>query len=286
LRIDVLFSPWDQSELNHRWITYLGYRSIMKADTTVTTRLAACPVRFRPDDTSEMVTQFLFGEYAKVIEYRKDGWVHIELSHDGYQGWIDGKMLLRSETPTEGTAYCCLDIFGQVFSDKHSTWISLGANLPDYDGILAKVGGGTFRYSGQVTNMDELVPSTERIEKVSRRLLNVPYLWGGRTPLGLDCSGYTQLVYKCCGVLLKRDAKDQALEGDMVDFVSEARVGDLAFFSKKSDRITHVGIVLPENKIIHASGRVRIDTLDHYGIYNEEIQEYTHRLKIIRRYIP
>jgi len=257
----------------------------MKTDTTVTTILATCPVRIRPDETSEMVTQFLFGEYAKVKEYRKDSWAYIQLLYDGYEGWIDSKMLLQSDMPIEGTVFCCLDIFGQAFSDTHSTWISLGANLPGYDGLIAKVGGISFRYSGQVTRLDELVPSSDRIEKVSRRLLNVPYLWGGRTPIGLDCSGYTQLVYKCCGLQIKRDAKDQALEGEMIDFVSEARVGDLAFFSKKSDRITHVGIVLAENRIIHASGRVRIDALDHYGIYNEEIQEYTHRLKIIRRYI-
>ena len=257
----------------------------MKADTIVTTPLAACPVRIRPDDTSEMVTQFLFGEYAKVVTHRKDGWVQVRLYHDDYEGWIDSKMLLVSDMPEDTSMHCCMDIFGQAFSDTRSTWISLGANLPDYDGIVAKVGGQVFRYSGHVTKLSEIKPSPDRIEKLSKRLLNVPYLWGGRTPVGLDCSGFTQLIYKCCGVKIKRDAKDQAQGGEMIDFVSEARVGDLAFFSKKSDRITHVGIVLDELKIVHASGKVRIDTLDHYGIYNEEIQEYTHRLKIIRRYI-
>ena len=250
----------------------------MKANITVTTRLAACPVRASPDETSEMVTQFLFGEYATVVAYKKEGWAEVELFHDGYKGWIDSKMLIESAAPSPDMMFCCMDIFGQAFSDTHSTWISLGANLPEYDGIVAKVGGQTFRYSGQVSKLIELIPSAERIEKVARKLLNVPYLWGGRTPIGLDCSGFTQLVYKCCGVKIKRDAREQALEGEMIDFVSQSRAGDLAFFSKKSERITHVGILLDDQKIIHASGSVRIDVMDHYGIYNEEIQEYTHKL--------
>lgn len=112
----------------------------------------------------------------------------------------------------------------------------------------------------------------------------MPYLWGGRTPFGIDCSGFSQLVYKCAGIQIDRDSKDQAHQGAVVDFVSMSKPGDLAFFSKASEQITHVGIVLPDDEIIHASGKVRIDTLDHYGIFNNDIQEYTHRLKIIKRY--
>ena len=101
----------------------------------------------------------------------------------------------------------------------------------------------------------------------------------------MDCSGFTQVVYKCLGFQLKRDSIEQAEQGEAIDFINLARSGDLAFFSKASEKITHVGIMLNANKIIHASGSVRIDTVDHYGIFNEELQEYTHRLKIIKRNI-
>ena len=107
--------------------------------------------------------------------------------------------------------------------------------------------------------------------------------WAG-VHQGLDCSGLTQIVFSCCGISLPRDSKDQALEGETVDFISMAQPANLAFFSKDSDKITHVGIVLEQQKIIHASGKVRIDSLDQYGIYNRDIGQYTHRLKTIKRF--
>jgi cell wall-associated NlpC family hydrolase len=116
--------------------------------------------------------------------------------------------------------------------------------------------------------------------------MNAPYMWGGRSPFGIDCSGFTQLIFKCLGIALLRDSKDQARQGEVVHFISQIKPGDLAFFSKNTDQVTHVGIVMEDFKIIHASGRVRIDTIDHYGIFNNEIQEYTHRLKIIKRLLP
>lgn len=258
----------------------------MKANQLVTTRLSVVPIRLKPDETSEQVTQLLFGEQAGILEMRKDSWAKVQLVQDGYIGWLDSKMVITSPIKSNGsTDFICLDLFGQAFSDEHSTWITLGAHLPAYDGMMSTMGDDKFRYSGQAVRQSDLEPSVERIERLSKKLLNTPYLWGGRTPLGIDCSGYTQLIYKCCGITIDRDAKDQALQGTMVDFVSESQVGDLAFFCKKSEKITHVGIILPNQRVIHASGKVRIDKIDHYGIFNEEMQEYTHRLKIIRRFI-
>ena len=115
--------------------------------------------------------------------------------------------------------------------------------------------------------------------------LNAPYLWGGKTPLGIDCSGFTQLVYKINGVKLKRDASDQALQGQTLSFIEESEPGDLAFFDDSEGNITHVGLLLENHRIIHASGMVRIDKIDQSGIFNIETQSHSHKLRFIKKMI-
>jgi len=250
---------------------------------TVTTILSICPIRSRPDDTAEMISQLLFGEQAQVIDISKKSWTKIRLTSDAYEGWIDQKMLVEDDTSTS-TEAIAMDVITSIFADDRHTWISMGARLPAYDGMSCLIGGRRFRYGGQAIIKDQLAPSAQYIDKVARKLLFAPFLWGGRSALGIDCSGYTQLVFKCCGISISRDAQHQVDQGTVVDFVDSSRLGDLAFFTKESDRISHVGIILEDGKIIHASGRVRIDNLDHYGIFNEDTQRYTHRLRIIKRY--
>ncbi|HRG90423.1 MAG TPA: C40 family peptidase, partial [Chitinophagales bacterium] len=121
-------------------------------------------------------------------------------------------------------------------------------------------------------------------ERVAMRYLNAPYLWGGRSPFGIDCSGFTQVVFKFADVQLMRDAYQQAEQGAMVNFVEESQPGDLAFFSNDNGKIIHVGIVLKDQRIIHSSGKVRIDRLDHFGIYNADTKKYSHQLKVIKRF--
>ena len=249
----------------------------------LTTILAICPIRAKPDDAAEMTSQLLFGETVTLLRKYKSNWVEIRVDFDGYIGWMDPKQLIKIEA-SGGTDAICLDIVEPTFADTKSTLITLGATLPSYDGIICRIGNNKFRYSGQAMELTKAKPSSDFIQKLSRKLLNSPYLWGGRSPLGIDCSGLTQIVFKCCGISLLRDAKDQVAQGDVVDFVSTSQVGDLAFFTTSSEKITHVGIIIGDQKIIHASGQVRIDTIDHYGIFNQDIQEYTHRLKIIKRY--
>ena len=115
--------------------------------------------------------------------------------------------------------------------------------------------------------------------------LNAPYLWGGKTPFGVDCSGFTQMVYKLNGYKLMRDASQQSKQGEALSFIEESEPGDLAFFDNEEGNIIHVGIIMDDNYIIHASGKVRIDRLDHLGIYNAEINKHTHKLRVIKKII-
>jgi len=110
-------------------------------------------------------------------------------------------------------------------------------------------------------------------------------LWGGRSPFGIDCSGFTQMVYKLCGMPLKRDAWMQAEQGQDIHLLDETQPGDLAFFDNEEGRIIHVGILTTKNRIIHASGKVRLDSIDHQGIFNSETKRYTHNLRLLKRLI-
>jgi cell wall-associated NlpC family hydrolase len=117
------------------------------------------------------------------------------------------------------------------------------------------------------------------------KFVNSPYIWGGRIPSGIDCSGFVQLVYKIHGVKIPRDSWQQAETGETVSFIEETVPGDLVLFDNERGRISHVGMILSRGLVIHASGRVRIDTIDHQGIYKNDIKGYSHRLRTIRRII-
>jgi hypothetical protein len=138
------------------------------------------------------------------------------------------------------------------------------------------------KYEGN--SISEIFPKTKLIETASM-YLNTPYLWGGKSPFGIDCSGFTQMVYKINGYELKRDASQQAAQGEVLSFIEESEPGDLAFFDNSEGEIIHVGIILKNNYIIHAHGCVRIDRLDQSGIYNTEQNRHTHRLRVIKKII-
>lgn len=247
--------------------------------------LSIIPIRKEPTHASEQVSQILFGELYQV-KSTQDNWLNITCEYDGYEGWInqsqhtplsDKDFASISEAP-KGVA---LELVSSVASNAHSVPVVTASSLPFYDGMNFKIGREKFIYNGQA-----IIPDTTNnsiLERVAMRYLNAPYLWGGRSPFGIDCSGFTQVVFKFCGIPLKRDAYQQAEHGSIVNFVEEAQTGDLAFFANTENRIVHVGIVLKDNRIIHASGKVRIDKLDHFGIYNTEMKKYSHQLKLIKR---
>ncbi|MDV7188479.1 C40 family peptidase [Lutibacter sp. TH_r2] len=249
--------------------------------------LSIIPLRIEPDDTTEMVSQILFGEYFKVLEKRKN-WSKIRLAFDNYEGWIDNKQYeeineeLYFEINTSKKV-----ISGEVIDfatdERHNFFtIPIGSNLPFYNNGKLKINKTLFNYEGLTISNN--LPKEQLIE-MAYKFINTPYLWGGKTPFGIDCSGFTQLVYKLCGYNLLRDASQQATQGDVLSFIEESEPGDLAFFDNSEGEITHVGIILKDNHIIHAHGKVRIDRLDHSGIFNIDSQRHSHKLRVIKKII-
>ncbi len=231
-----------------------------------------------------MLSQLLFGERVRILSTKKNDWVQVETLYDGVIGWMDRRQLY--EVPTSSVSdqpAVCIDIAEAVFCDGDSTYVTIGAEFDHYDGMIFRIADHVYRYSGQAAMGDSISPSYALIEKLAKKLLNAPSLAGGRSPFGVDPAGLVQIVFKCIGVALERTAAEQVHHGETVDFWEAAQPGDLAFFCEETDQISHVGIVLENHNVIHAAGRVRIDKMDHYGIFNLDIQQYTHRLKIVKR---
>lgn len=250
--------------------------------------LSVVPCRAEASDRSEMVTQLLFGERFKILE-ESPSWIRIKISWDGYECWIGSKQYL----PLSGVAYMELEKAATINSfelvqvissgnSAHMLPILLGSTLPNYKNKTFSIEKSHYTYDGLTTEKATLKSRAALIENAFL-YLNAPYLWGGRNPFGIDCSGFTQMVFMLNGMKLRRDAFQQAEEGETLSFLEEAEEGDLAFFDNEDGKIIHVGIILKDNRIIHASGKVRIDSIDHEGIFNAEIQKYTHRLRLIKR---
>lgn len=252
-------------------------------------QVSLAPLRAHPSDKSEMVSQLLFGETMEVHE-AKDSWRYVTCSWDGYAGWVDGKQIKRL-TPSEFDDYAerhaiNLSLVEGLMAADHFIPLTMGAALPLYDGLRCSLGDQSFQFSGPVVTPAQQNLRSEWIVKIARRYLHAPYLWGGRSPFGIDCSGLTQMVFKIAGIRLLRDAAQQVTQGRVVDFMEQCQSGDLAFFDNGKGQITHVGIILPDCHVIHASGKVRVDKLDHFGIFNRELNRYTHQLRIVKRLLP
>jgi len=246
--------------------------------------LNSIPLRIDPSDASEMVSQVLFGEHLTVLETKKQ-WLYVKLAFDGYRGWIDSKQVIEitkdyfKELQSTNTFFLKELVSLVAVKDKLIP-LTIGATLPNYSDNKFSINDSVFEVDGEV---EASKLSKKSITESAFMYLNAPYLWGGKTPFGIDCSGFTQMVYKMNGFKLFRDASQQAKQGEVLSFIEESEAGDLAFFDNNEGNITHVGIILPNNYIIHASGKVRLDRLDQSGIYNEETNRHTHKLRMIKR---
>lgn len=242
--------------------------------------LSIVPLRAEAADSSELVTQVLYGEVFKVLESRKK-WSRIRLAFDGYEAWIDNKQFLFIEEEnyndiSRQTPIVCEDLVDMVSTkDKQMLSIVMGSSLNGLTILNHDFEGSSVEAKFAKDNLID----------TALLYLNTPYLWGGKTPFGIDCSGFTQMVYKLNGYRLKRDASQQVEQGEALSFIEESEPGDLAFFDDKEGAITHVGVLLQDHRIIHAHGKVRIDAIDQTGIYNRELQYHSHKLRMIKKIV-
>ena len=250
------------------------------------------PVRSEANEASEQVTQLLFAETVEVIE-EQPSWIRIKNDADAQEGWVDFKMLTRlSQSECEKFAKCSKIArvkmpMAYAVSENNSQTIPLtaGTCLPDYkDGRFELLGVGFLIDPGMVAQSPLELNPTNMMNTV-RFFLNIPYLWGGKNAMGMDCSGFSQIVHSLFGHNLLRNASEQAQQGMVVTSFDEVQVGDLAFFDHNDGKISHVGIILDKERIIHCSGRIKVEKLDQTGIYSiEQGGTYTHHLVSIRRY--
>jgi Cell wall-associated hydrolases (invasion-associated proteins) len=244
--------------------------------------LAVVPLRAEPDERSEQISQVLFGEAFEIIEWT-EGWAQIITAVDNYKGWINRLQFIMlghlnyqhlQINPPKQTYKAITQAW--KIRDNSVLYLPAGSSLSFLNGTTCYLEKEKFEIIGQIGQ-------NESIDLVAKSFLNTPYLWGGRTHFGIDCSGFTQMVFKLKGYKLNRDAWMQAGQGRLIETLSSALIGDLAFFKNESNKITHVGILLNREHIIHASGKVKIDIIDEKGIYSEEESRYTHKLAFIRR---
>lgn len=247
--------------------------------------LAIIPLRFDHSDRSEIVSQVLFGEHFEITETHHQ-WSKISTQFDQYEGWVDSKqyqLISEAEYIQLSNDSCILnaDLIEYISGPNNLLIpIPLGASLSFLN--YKEINSSQFCFDGTKISG---VKAKECLIRTAYMYLNAPYLWGGKTPFGIDCSGFTQMVYKINGHVLLRDASQQAMQGEALSFIEESEPGDLAFFDNEEGKITHVGIIMADNYIIHASGKVRIDRLDHLGIYNVDTQKHTHKLRVIKKII-
>ncbi len=231
--------------------------------------VSVAPIRSEKSDKSELITEILFGESVDILEVDKN-WTKIKIDYDGYEGWVDTKQV--NPISDEDFLKRKISILNKKFSYEKTK-----------DGEMLLSFGSELENETLALKQNDNVRAS--ITSIAKEFLNVPYLWGGRSFFGVDCSAFVQLIFKVHNIKLPRDSFQQALIGEELFLFEDKNPGDLAFFQNPEGKIIHVGIVLENNKIIHSSGKVRIDKLDSNGIFKEEINLYTHKLSFIRKVI-
>ena len=252
--------------------------------------ISLIPVRKEACHSAEMVTQLLFGHTYTIIE-NSENWLQIRISNDNYEGWIEQKQVyLISEAEfkryTSETHNIVTDLVQVINNNTSNTIfpILLGSNIYGEQDKAFRINKQDYIYNGALESSKQNISAKLIIEN-ALMYKNAPYLWGGKSPFGIDCSGLVQMAYYLSGIKLLRDASQQATQGETINLITDASPADLCFFDNDEGAITHVGILLPDSKIIHASGYVRIDSIDHHGIYDSLLQSYSHKLRLIKKII-
>ena len=244
------------------------------------------PVRAEPSHRSEMVTQLLFGECCVVIETAAEQWVKIRCKTDGYEGWCQAGQLTETDEMkySDKVQRITPGWVSEIQFDGQTMKVPLGSSLTAMESDEAVWGDHQVVYKGEKWDTGTAVLTEQSVRRFAFQFLNTPYLWGGKSVFGVDCSGFVQTVFRFFNIPLLRDARQQATQGETIGFLQETQFGDLAFFDNNAGNITHVGILLNEAEIIHASVKVRVDPIDNAGILHADTLKRTHNLRIIKRY--
>ncbi len=242
--------------------------------------LSMVSLRLTPQEDAEMISQVLYGDHFKIKESRKE-WSRIQLSFDRCEGWVKNTQIFKISE----------EIF-QKIEQQNASYASdfITHVCLKHDILLPIVLGSRLDIAPFLSHTPEEIPTASKHEKsnltpTALLYLNSPYLKGGKSPFGIDNSGFTQMVYKINGYSLLRTTAEQATQGEPLSFIEESEPGDLAFFDNSEGIIDHVGIILEDNYIIHSYGYVRIDRLDHTGIFNSTNRRYSHQLRVIKKII-
>jgi len=242
--------------------------------------LSIIPLRATPNNSSEQTSQLLYGEFFKVVK-RNRNWSLIRNTLDNYEGWLNNKQYQliekeQFEDLEKSPKVFAADLIDFVFQDTEILFpVPIGSLVSSAPAIQHQYEGKTTHGSN---NKNDLID-------YALLFLNTPYQWGGKSPFGIDCSGFVQSVYRLYGIFLPRDAYQQAEMGEALGFIEESEAGDLVFFDNEEGKIVHVGILMENYHVIHAFGQVRIDRLDQTGIYNAEQNTHTHKLRVIKKMI-
>jgi gamma-D-glutamyl-L-lysine dipeptidyl-peptidase len=237
-------------------------------------KVPVAPMRFTSDHRAEMMSQLLFGEYVLIHRMEEDGWWFVECLFDSYRGYCKSNQFLLVDQPLLIHNDFAGSWINEIIWNDQSIKIPFGASLSF---LKTNLPGQQIEYKGNLYHYNIATPLSQHIQTIYSEFLNTAYLWGGKSVFGIDCSGFVQTVFKLMQYNLPRDANQQVEKGEVVGFLQEAVCGDLAFFDED--------ILLNDHTIVHASGNVRIDLIDHEGIVHAETGKRTHQLRIIKRVI-
>jgi cell wall-associated NlpC family hydrolase len=250
--------------------------------------VSVMPMRQAPDHRAEQISQVLFGERMEILELHQKGWYKIHCEWDEYEGWVkEGQVTLISykeyRKPLHAYSATTTD---SIVVDHGQFTLSPGSSLFLMKKKVMQWNNKKFTFKGRKLPLKQVSTAPENVASLSTLFIGSPYHWGGRSLMGMDCSGFTQMVFKLMNIRIPRDAHQQAQLGSTVSFLQEALCGDLAFFDNEEGHITHVGLLLNDHTIIHAtdtSGCVVVDAIDSGGIVSRQLRSRTHNLRLVKR---